>query len=99
MSFRFAEILLLALAVVGTLSRDPFKTLVAYETKQRVSAEVDDTQYHLLPFRITTEAQHFLQMPKTDELMRAEIVVHWVESSSSLHFPAFNLAEKVRVTI
>ena len=66
MSFRLEVLLVLALVFLGVCERDPFKTLVAYEAKQRISAGVDENNYHLFPFRISSEPQHFVHIAETN---------------------------------
>jgi hypothetical protein len=61
--FRLTLVALMILAAWEVHSRDAFTTLVTYEAKQRSSADVGDSQYHLLPFRLSGEPQHFLQAP------------------------------------
>ena len=99
MNFRFEAILLMTLAILASCSKDHFKNFVAYEAKQRLNAQLQEDLYHLLPFRIHNEPQHFLQMPSFDEVMSAEVAVHWINQDSSLDFPTFNLTEKVRIII
>jgi hypothetical protein len=65
-NFRLAILLLTLLSLSQAHGRDPFTTLVGYEAKQRTAAGVGDSQYRLLPFRMTGEAQHFLQAPRTN---------------------------------
>ena len=89
----------MAFILVVSCSKDHFKNFVAYEAKQRLSAQLQEDQYHLLPFRIINEPQHFLQMPTDDEVMSAEVAVYWINQNSSLDFPTFNLTEKVRIII
>lgn len=44
-------------------ARDPFGILVEHETKQRKMAGLSENEYHLLPFRLSGEKQHFIQAP------------------------------------
>ena len=62
-------------------------------------AGLNESQYHLLPFRLTGDQQHFLQTPNADEMIYAEVVVHWIGKNSSLDFPSFDLTQKVRIMI
>jgi hypothetical protein len=55
--------ILLLFTALSVSARDPYSTLVAYETKQRTNAELGNSQYHLLPFRLTGTPQHFLETP------------------------------------
>ena len=66
MSFRLGLALILVFASLASCAKDPFTTLVAYEAKQRLTAEVDEKQYHLFPFKISQEPQNFLHIPETD---------------------------------
>lgn len=50
--FLWRGIIVLALVALGVSNEDPFTTLVAYETKQKEMAGVNESQYHLLPFRL-----------------------------------------------
>ena len=99
MKFPLTLLLLTLLLVQGSNSKDAFSTLVNYETKLRKMAGVNESQYHLLPFRLNGDQQHFLQTPTTDEMIYAEIVVHWIGRNSSLDFPSFDLTQKVRIMI
>ena len=60
------EVFLLVWIVQIVTASDPFTTLIAYEKNQRISAEVNDTQYHLLPFRVSGISQHFILAPQID---------------------------------
>lgn len=51
--FPLALLLATLLALSQAYGRDPFATLVTYEAKQRTAAGVGDSQYRLLPFRLT----------------------------------------------
>lgn len=48
----FAILAIIVLAM-GQSRNDPFKTLTGYEERQRASAEMDDENYHLVPFRLS----------------------------------------------
>lgn len=61
--FRLTLVVLMTLVAWQVDSRDAFTTLVTYEAKQRSFADVGDSQYHLLPFRLSGQPQHFLQAP------------------------------------
>ena len=60
------EVFLLVWIVQIVTASDPFTTLIAYEKNQRISAEVNDTQYHLLPFSVSGISQHFILAPQID---------------------------------
>lgn len=90
-------LLLCTLQLVST--RDPFTTLVNYEHNQRLSAELGDSQYQLLPFRVSGSPQHFIQAPKVDEIINVEVIVHWISNNSVVGFPEFDLSQKVRLVI
>lgn len=60
------ELILLTLMLQLASPRDPFITLVSYENSQRMSAELGDSQYSLLPFRVSGKPQHFIQTPKVN---------------------------------
>jgi hypothetical protein len=62
-------------------------------------AGLSENEYHLLPFRLSGDKQHFIQAPETDQLVYAEVVVHWIGANSSLRFPTFDLKQKVRIII
>jgi hypothetical protein len=94
---RFPLLLLAVLTL--TTARDPFVTLVSYENNQRLSAEVGDAQYHLLPFRVSGKPQHFIQAPQLNECLNVEVIVHWLANGSRLEFPEFDLTQKVRLVI
>jgi len=44
---------LLALIVTGVAAKDPFRRLVDHEAKQRQMAGLSESEYHLLPFRLS----------------------------------------------
>ena len=91
--------LLLLVLTCSVSPRDPFVTLVAYENNQRMSAEVGDSQYHLLPFRVSGKPQHFIQAPQANYCLNVEVLVHWISNVSRLYFPEFDLTQKVRLVI
>lgn len=78
---------------------DPYSTFINYEEKQRISAQLGDGDYHLVPFRLTSQPQHFILSPSADEELSVEVVVHWIVNGSALAFPSFDLKQKIRVTI
>lgn len=97
----FCVIVLVTLLLVsGGLARnDPLTTLIAYEEKQRVGAQLDSSDYSLVPFRLAHTSQLFILAPPIDETISAEVVVHWITPSGGLKFPLFDLTQKVRLTL
>lgn len=83
----------------GQGRNDPFKTLISYEEKQRASAEIDSSDYTLIPFKLADKSEHFVLAPVGDETLNIEVAVHWINSDFVLRFPQFDLAQKVRLTI
>jgi hypothetical protein len=96
---RTIAVCLLLLLVQGQPRNDPFTTLIAYEEKQRTAAQVDTDDYTLVPFRLASQAQHFVLAPTADETLSIEVAVHWVTKMGGLRFPLFDLTQKVRLTI
>lgn len=93
-------VLLAALTLLFVQSKNnPLSTLIAYEEKQRATAQLDSNDYNLIPFRLSNESQHFILAPTVDETLSVEVVVHWIATDSTLKFPLFDLAQKVRLTI
>lgn len=99
MKFPLSIPLIFFILILATTAKDPFTEFVAYEAKQRKMAGVNESQYHLLPFRLAGEQQDFLMTPTMDEMIYTEVVVHWIGSNSSLNFPSFDLSQKIRIII
>jgi hypothetical protein len=93
-------VLVTLLLVAGGLARnDPLATLIAYEEKQRTGAQLDSSDYSLVPFRLAHAPQVFILAPPVDETISVEVVVHWITPSGGLKFPLFDLTQKVRLTL
>lgn len=50
----------------GRSRNDPFKTLISYEEKQRALAEIDNSDYTLIPFKLADRSEHFVLAPSGD---------------------------------
>lgn len=59
---------LLLLAVTVAAGENPYIRLIQHENKQRMNAEVDKTNYQLLPLVLKNQPQHIVTLPETDQL-------------------------------